>query len=64
VSARGRETGTHTYAHGNHHCVATERTHHDGPGHDGPNQDRCASAANDDNCASNHVGSHGYGYTA
>ena len=70
---RGRETGTHPYADGDHHCVAIERadiertddgTHHNSTGHDGPNQDRCASAANDDLCASNPAGSHGYGYTA
>ena len=72
-STTGARTGTLPYADGNHHCVAIERadiertddgTHHNRTGHDGPNQDRCASAANDDLCASNPAGSHGYGYTA
>ena len=47
-----------------------DSTHHNSTGHDGPNYDHSAShnhrasAANDDHCATDHIGSHGYGYAA
>ena len=52
------------------HYSTDDSTHHNSTGHDGPNYDHSAShnhrasAANDDHCATDHIGSHGYGYAA
>jgi hypothetical protein len=47
-----------------HNSTGHDRpNHHNSTGHDRPNHDHCATAATD-HCTSDHIGSHGYCYTA